>query len=162
MCMEALFTMSHRDRNGASDTTLQPMVSLRRRLTLTQTRTQTYVQRVKFVSSHIPLISIEPTSSSSFATMAFSSTGGGDGLALGWAREGGALPGGAPGGGRRLPGSPGGKAFALSVLTVESWSARTRNACIFMTGHAQKGRRHEHDRSLSPSVSSYARHHFGA
>lgn len=49
--------------------------------------------------------------------MATSSTGGGDGLDLGWAREGGALPGGAPGGGRRLPGSPGDEAFAFAVIT---------------------------------------------
>lgn len=52
--------------------------------------------------------------------MAVSSTGGGAGLDLGWAREGGALPGGAPEGGRRFPGSPGGDAFALSAITGEA------------------------------------------
>lgn len=52
---------------------------------------------------------------------ASSSVGGGAGLARGGAEEGGALPGGVPGGGRRLPGSPGGEAaLAFAGLATAS------------------------------------------
>lgn len=76
------------------------------------------------------LLPTDITSSSFVFAMASSSTGGGAGLATGGAIAGGALPGGVPGGGRRLPGFPGGRSFAVAAgLSEESVSETFVNGC---------------------------------